>query len=62
MNPAWIRCECCEDYLCTLHPGEHVADCPCPDLDDWAARGLNPYVEGGPEKRPRKRKTSRKSD
>lgn len=46
-RPAWVRCECCDDYLCTIHKGQHVADCPCPDIDAWAKRGLYPYVDGG---------------
>ena len=45
-NPAWVRCESCDDFICTLH-GEHVADCKCPDIDTWAAKGIDPYTSGG---------------
>ena len=44
--PAWVRCECCDDFLCTIH-GVHVADCSCPDIDTWALRGMDPYTQGG---------------
>lgn len=40
--PAWMRCTCCEDYLCTIH-GEHVADCECPPIDEWETM---PYEAG----------------
>jgi hypothetical protein len=38
----WVVCECCEDYLCTIH-GDHVADlarqsetrCSTGDLTIW---------------------------
>ena len=46
-RPAWVRCECCDDFLCTIHKGQHVADCSCRDIDWWAGRGLDPYTEGG---------------
>jgi hypothetical protein len=50
-RPAWIRCECCDDFLCTIHgrPGEpiHAHDCKCPSIASWARRGLDPYTEGG---------------
>jgi hypothetical protein len=38
----WVVCNCCEDFLCTVHE-EHVYDCPCPVIDDWQAAGLWPY-------------------
>lgn len=41
--PAWMPCPDCDDMLCVLH-GEHVADCPCPDIDTWTAEGLFPYA------------------
>lgn len=28
--PAWVPCSLCEDFLCTIHEGEHAADCDCP--------------------------------
>lgn len=39
-TPAWIRCDMCDDYLCTIHEGEHVSDCACPPLDYW---DVDPY-------------------
>lgn len=45
-RPAWVRCECCEDFLCTIH-GMHAYDCPCPDIDGWARRKIDPYTDGG---------------
>jgi hypothetical protein len=44
--PAWIRCELCEDFLCTIH-GCHVYDCDCPGIEDWAERNVDPYSAGG---------------
>ena len=38
----WVQCPDCEDYLCTEHE-MHVADCPCPPIDEWAEQGLYPY-------------------
>jgi len=31
----------CEDFLCTLHRGDHVADCPCPPIEEWET--TDPY-------------------
>lgn len=42
--PAWILCECCDDYLCTIHAGEHAYDCACPPLEEWRC---DPYSAGG---------------
>jgi hypothetical protein len=39
----WVQCDCCEDYICSIHEGEHVADCACPVIDDWAGADLFPY-------------------
>src|SRR3990172_3650394 len=47
LKPAWIKCECCDDFVCTLHAGLHVYDCPCPDIDAWAKRKIVPYEKGG---------------
>jgi hypothetical protein len=44
-GPAWIRCETCEDFLCRIHGGSHVHDCPCPPIDLWE---VDPYSDGGP--------------
>lgn len=43
--PAWERCPCCPAFVCSLHPGIHVADRPCPPVDEWPC---DPYSEGGP--------------
>jgi len=45
--PAWVPCECCEDFLCTIHFGKHAYECRCPSIDTWAKKGINPYLEGG---------------
>lgn len=45
-GPAWVRCDDCDDFRCTLH-GEHVADCKCPGIDTWARKGIDPYTTGG---------------
>lgn len=46
--PAWTPCELCGDFLCTAH-GVHVADCACPPIEEWGARGLDPYRDPAPE-------------
>lgn len=45
-QPAWVRCECCEDFWCTRHQ-LHVYDCKCPSLEKWKT---DPYSvdEPGP--------------
>lgn len=40
----WEPCDCCEDFVCSIHEGEHVGDCSCPDIDWWSERGLSPYL------------------
>lgn len=40
-GPPWRRCSCCPDYLCMIHD-QHVHDCPCPPIEDWA---VSPYQE-----------------
>jgi hypothetical protein len=45
--PAWVRCEECDDFVCTRHPGLHAADCECPPIDIWALYDLDPYSTGG---------------
>lgn len=42
-TPAWVRCEDCDDYVCTIHR-QHTADCPCPPIEEWV---VDPYSEGG---------------
>lgn len=44
--PAWVPCDCCENFLCTIHGG-HAHDCDCPPVDEWG--DVDPYTEGGPE-------------
>jgi len=51
--PAWVPCSLCEDFLCTIHEGEHAADCECPPIDEWAC---DPYSAGG---RPTRRRRPR---
>ena len=43
--PAWMPCQCCDDFLCTIH-GEHVHECPCPPIDTWARKKIDPYGAG----------------
>jgi hypothetical protein len=38
---AWLRCECCEDYRCTIH-GTHVHECPCPAREEWFQSPYDP--------------------
>lgn len=40
----WIVCDCCEDYICTIHD-QHVFECDCPAIDDWVEADLFPYAE-----------------
>jgi hypothetical protein len=42
-TPAWVECEDCDDYVCTIHR-QHTADCPCPPIEEW---DVDPYSEGG---------------
>ena len=37
---AWIKCNKCDDFVCTLHLMLHVYDCPCPPIEDWVT---SPY-------------------
>ena len=50
-QPAWIPCDDCADFVCTIHGG-HVFECVCPPIEEW---GCDPYSEGGrrPAGRPR---------
>lgn len=41
--PAWQKCECCDDYVCNVHPGQHAHDCDCPSIDAWAEENVYPY-------------------
>lgn len=37
--PIWVRCHCCEEFLCLLHQ-QHVAECSCPPIERWS---FSPY-------------------
>jgi len=41
--PAWQQCDCCDDFICRIHAGQHVYDCDCPGIDEWANADLSPY-------------------
>jgi hypothetical protein len=43
-QPAWIRCDCCDECLCTIHE-EHAGDCSCPPIDVWSLYGKSPYID-----------------
>jgi hypothetical protein len=45
-KPAWVRCDCCEDFLCTIHGG-HVYDCKCKPIEWWVKKDIDPYTSGG---------------
>lgn len=40
--PAWVPCECCDEFVCTIH-NQHACDCPCPPIDEWEK---DPYSAG----------------
>ena len=42
---AWIRCDCCDDWWCTVH-NDHTADCDCPPLEEWETDPYGLQVEG----------------
>jgi DNA (cytosine-5)-methyltransferase 1 len=43
LAPAWQKCECCDDFICNIHHGEHVHDCDCPSIDHWSEHDIFPY-------------------
>jgi hypothetical protein len=45
-KPLWIRCECCDDFICTKHQ-KHVADCDCKTFEEFILSGIDPYFQGG---------------
>lgn len=49
-NPAWIKCDCCDDYICTIHVGQHAYDCTCPHIEVWAENNLCPYDDPATDK------------
>lgn len=40
-GPAWVKCDCCDDYLCTIHDGFHAHECDCLPIDEWVHQ--DPY-------------------
>jgi len=42
-TPAWMPCECCEEFVCTIHGG-HVAECECPPIEEWECDPYAPRV------------------
>lgn len=46
--PAWIACDCCEDFICTIH-SKHVCDCDCAPIEHWldGPDPIYPYADGG---------------
>lgn len=42
VSPAWVKCECCEDYVCQVH-GCHAHECTCASIEDWAEADASPY-------------------
>jgi hypothetical protein len=45
--PDWIRCPCCEDFLCATHWPSHVHECDCPALGEGESgtSPTDPYSE-----------------
>ena len=41
MTPAWVRCQCCPEWFCTVHR-MHAWVCDCPPVEDWP---VSPYAE-----------------
>jgi DNA (cytosine-5)-methyltransferase 1 len=42
-SPAWIKCPCCENYLCTIHE-MHAHDCTCPAVAEWQTSPYQPRL------------------
>ena len=40
----WEQCDCCDEFICNVHPGLHADACDCPVIDAWTYAGLCPYV------------------
>ncbi len=47
LRPMWIACEDCDGFLCVIH-GQHVHECECPDVDELATLGVDPYTQSLP--------------
>lgn len=41
-SPAWVKCECCDEFICSIH-STHAHECECPPIEDW---GVDPYSSG----------------
>ena len=41
----WAPCNCCDDYMCSIHQ-EHVYDCECPPLEEWTVDPYGLQAEG----------------
>lgn len=39
----WTKCDMCDDFVCNVHGGLHVAECICPDIETWIDYELSPY-------------------
>jgi hypothetical protein len=48
--PDWIRCPCCDCYLCVVHWPLHAHECDCLPLDERepAHSTMDPYSEASP--------------
>ena len=42
-HATWVKCDCCEDFLCNIHGG-HAFECPCPAIDEWVEADFDPYL------------------
>ena len=40
-TPAWVRCECCPEFWCSIHQ-RHAFECDCPPIEEWET---DPYTE-----------------
>ena len=42
-TPAWVKCDHCEDYICTIHMS-HAHECECPPIEEWEQSPYEPRV------------------
>lgn len=45
LEPCWVPCKMCFDWVCVKHDMLHVYDCPCPSIEVWAEAGVDPYMD-----------------
>ena len=45
-GPAWIRCDCSPNFICTIHQ-IHVHDCDCPPVEEWTVDPYSARVKDG---------------